>query len=389
MVSVLIGCSHESAPPTVEETLRPVPTVAVVTLAPQHIAETVEAVGTIKSAHPTVLAAKVTSAVVAVHVNAGNHVRAGQILVTLDDRESQAQIQRAKAERSDIDYALAEIDHALIAAGAVIEATTAQQTLAKTTLTRYAALFERGSVAPQEYDGVAAQQKTATAALEQAAANKAALLAKRQQVLAKVAQATAGVTQAQVALSYATIIAPQAGVVTARFVEVGTMATPGSPLLALDSEEYLLEAALRESDAEKVHLGQSATVTIDALQQTLTGRVRELLPANTPLSRTLTIKISLPPTPGLRSGLYGKSQLLVGQRTGLLAPTTALRERGQMQSLFIVDAQSCARMRLVTTGRILDGGVELLSGVEAGERVVTRNADALEDGMAVTEEGAQ
>lgn len=386
---LLTSCSRESLPPAAQATPRAPHAVTVATLTPQPIAETLEAVGTVKSGHPTVLAAKTTSAVVAVHANAGDQVRAGQVLVTLDDREFQAQVQKAQAGRRDLDHVLAEVDHAIVAAGKALDAATAQQDFATTTLTRYAALRERGSVAPQEYDGVATQQKTATAALEQAAASTAALRAKRQQVVAKVAQANAEVLQAQITISYTTITAPRAGVVTARLAEVGTMATPGSPLLTLDSADSVLEATLRESDATKVHIGQIGTVRIDALQQTLSGTVRELLPATTPVSRTLTVKLTLPPTLGLRSGLYGKAQFVGGQRTGLLVPETALRERGQLQSVFIIDAQKHAHMRLVTTGKTSTGGVEFLSGVEVGERVVVRGADTLEDGMVVTEEPAQ
>jgi RND family efflux transporter MFP subunit len=241
-------------------------------------------------------------------------------------------------------------------------------------------------VARRDYDNVTAQHKTATATREQTAARKAALQAKRRQMLAKIAQADADLKHAQVALSYATLVAPRAGVVTTRSAEVGMMAIPGTPLLTLDSEDYVLEATLRESDAAKVRIGQRGKVRIDALQQTLSGMVSEILPARLSLSRTMTVKMSLPATSGLRSGLYGKSQFVVGQRTGLLVPATALVERGQLQSVFIVDAHQRGHMRLVTTGKTINDGVEILSGVDAGERVVVHGADALADGMRVAEE---
>ena len=383
-VFLIAGCSQDSEPPPA---LAEVPqAVRLATLTPQPIAETVEAVGAVKSKHPTVLAAKTTSAVVAVHVKAGQHVRAGQVLITLDDRELQAQVQKAQAGRRDSDHALAGVDYAIVAADKALDAATAQQELAKVTLTRYSTLLEDGAVARRDYDTVTTQHKTATATLEQTAARKAALQAKRRQMLAKIAQAEAHLKQAQVALSYTSIVAPRAGVVTTRNAEVGTLAIPGAPLLTLDSEDYVLEAALRESDAAKVQIGQHGAVRIDALQQTLSGVVREILPALTPVSRTMTIKMSLPPTPGLRSGLYGKAQFVVGQRPGLFVPATALVERGQLQSVFIVDTNKHAYMRLVTIGKTVNDGVEILSGVEAGERVVVRGADVLVDGVRVAEE---
>ena len=384
-VLVLTSCSQDNETPPTPSVPR---VVTLATLTPQPIAETVEAVGTVRSAHPTVLAAKTTSAVVAVHVKAGQQVRAGQVLITLDDREFQAQVQKAQAGRRDIDHALAEVDHAIVAADKALDAATVQQDLTKVTLTRYTTLLEDGAVARRDYDTVTAQHKTATATREQTAARKAALQAKRRQMLAKIALADADLKQAHVALSYATLVAPRTGVVTTRRAEVGMLATPGTPLLTLDSEDYVLEATLRESDAAKVRIGQQGRVRIDALQQTLSGVVSEILPAHTPLSRTMTVKVPLPPTPGLRSGLYGKSQFVVGQRPGLLVPATALVERGQLQSVFIVGAHKRAHMRLVTTGKITNDGVEILSGVDAGERVAVRGADALADGMRVTEERA-
>lgn len=385
----LTNCSRSTEPLPIQTSLPATQTVEIATLVLQNVAETVEAAGTVKSAHPTVLSAKVTDTVVAVHIQVGDRIYAGQLLVTLDDREFQTQLQKAKAGRRDVDHALAEADQAILAAEKSLAAAAVQQGLAQATLTRYAALFERGSVAPQEYDGVAAQQKIAAATLEQAAASKAALLEKRQQVLAKREQADADLAQAQVLLSYTAIIAPRAGVITARMAEVGAMAIPGSPLLMLDSEDYVLEATLRESDSTKVQVGQESTVTIDALQQQLSGTIREILFTSSSASRTLTLKISLPSTPSLRSGLYGKSQFVVGQRPSLLVPASALVERGQLQRVFVVDERNRANMRLVSTGKTVKDKIELLAGAEAGERIVVRGAETLTDGAVVTEERAQ
>lgn len=385
----LTNCSRSTEPLPIQTSLPATQTVEIATLVLQNVAETVEAAGTVKSAHPTVLSAKVTDTVVAVHIQVGDRIYAGQLLVTLDDREFQTQLQKAKAGRRNVDHALAEADQAILAAEKALAAAAVQQGLAQATLTRYAALFERGSVAPQEYDGVAAQQKIAAATLEQAAASKAALLEKRQQVLAKREQADADLAQAQVLLSYTAITAPRAGVITARMAEVGAMAIPGSPLLMLDSEDYVLEATLRESDSTKVQVGQESTVTIDALQQQLSGTIREILFTSSSASRTLTLKISLPSTPSLRSGLYGKSQFVVGQRPSLLVPASALVERGQLQRVFVVDERNRANMRLVSTGKTVKDKIELLTGAEAGERIVVRGAETLTDGAVVTEERAQ
>jgi hypothetical protein len=76
-----------------------------------------------------------------------------------------------------------------------------------------------------------------------------------------------------------------------------------------------------------------STVTIDALGKQFVSTIHEILPATTPLSRTFLVKVALTTMPGLRSGLYGKAQFDVGQRSGIVVPASAVIERGQLQSL--------------------------------------------------------
>lgn len=382
---LLTSCAQDIGPLSVEAKPHSARTVATAVLTPHAISETVEAVGTVKSAHPTVLAAKTMSSVVAVHVKAGDQVRTGQVLVTLDDRELQAQLQKAQAGHQHGTQALVEIEHAIRAAHNALDAATAQHALAKATAARYATLFARGSLAPQEYDTIVAQQTTAMANMEQAAANHTALQAKRQQVRATITQNRAELTQAKVTLSYATITAPRDGYITAKAADVGMVTTPGTPLLTFESADYVLEATLREADLNKVQVGHEGTVAIGALEKELVGRIGEILPMNSPLSRSFIVKVPLVAQPGLRSGLYGTARFTVGQRSGIVVPLTALVERGQLQSVFVVDQRNIASMRLVTTGKTTPQGIELLTGVAVGERLVLHGVDTLTDGTSVTE----
>lgn len=383
------SCSHDIGPLAVKANLHTTKTVSTIRLTPQTISETVEAVGTVKSTHPTILAAQTVSTVTSVRVSAGDFVRKGQALITLDDREHQTQLQKAMAAHHQSQQSLIEVESAILAAHRAQDAATARHELAQATATRYSTLFTRGSIAPQEYDAVVAQHKTAAAEVEQAAAQISVLQAKRYQARANIQQSEAELRQAKIALSHSTITAPQDGFITEKTAEIGSVTTPGAPLLTFESDDYVLEALLRESDLNSIHVGQQGMVTLDALGKQFVSTIGEILPANNPLSQTFIVKVPLTTTPGLRSGLYGKAHFIVGQRSGIVVPTSAIIERGQLQSVFIVDNHNIAAMRLVTTGKPTPQGIELLTGVDAGERLVTQGVETLADGMSVIEGAAR
>ena len=132
-----------------------------------------------------------------------------------------------------------------------------------------------------------------------------------------------------------------------------------------------------------VRLGQSVPVTLDSIGRALDGRVVEIVPAADPGSRSVTVKLELPALPGLRSGLFGRAGFRGAERLALLVPAAALVERGQLAGVYVVDGQSVARLRLVTAGPRRGDRVEILSGLRAGERIVTQGAERVVDGARV------
>jgi multidrug efflux pump subunit AcrA (membrane-fusion protein) len=154
-------------------------------------------------------------------------------------------------------------------------------------------------------------------------------------------------------LSYTIVKAPFDGVITEKKVERGELASPGQPLLKMEDPAQLrLEATVAEG------------------ADPLKGRVSQILPAGDPQTHTFTMKVDLPTTAGLKSGMFGRLRLEKGVSTTLLLPKSSLIERGELASLFVVGSDQVARLRWVKIGRTLEQGVEILSGVDAGERVV-------------------
>ena len=361
------------------------------TVAQHPIDESYEAVGTIRARNSSVVSSKVMGNIVAMKVREGDTVRAGQIIVEIDSREAGIQKQKSGAGLVEMTGALDEVDRSIKAAESNQTAAEASRQLATSTLRRYQQLLERQSISPQEFDEVRARREMADAEAERAGRTLQVLEAKRRQVLARIDQAKADVAGSQIYSSFTRIAAPISGVVVSRSADVGYMATPGVPLLTIESgTDYRLEAAVQESQINKIHLRDRVTVQIDALgQQELAGTVVEIVPASDPASRTYLVKISIAPRAGdqriVRSGLYGKARFITGQAQAMTIPQKAVVERGQLTSVYVVDQSGIARMRLVKTGKTYSDQVEVLSGLKEGEQIVVDGVAAVNDGSRVRE----
>jgi multidrug efflux pump subunit AcrA (membrane-fusion protein) len=381
-VVLLVACSRpdEGAIPRVE---RPTPVrVTVETLRPQMVADTIETVGTVRSRVQSVLSAKIVATVLGVQAREGDRVRAGQLLIVLDDRDVVAQLRRAEAGLREAQSGLDEVARAIEGAERGIEAARAQEELARTTLARYKRLVERELIAFQDYDEAAARARVAVADAARAVEVKAALLAKRDQMRARIEQAEAEAVTARIVTGYTRITAPAEGIVAAKAVDIGNLAVPGTPLLTIEEERYRLETTVQESDLPRLRLGQTAAVTVDAVGRELSAPIVEIVPAADPMSRTFLVKVELPPLVGIRSGLYGRARFTVGQRPALLVARETLNQRGQLEGVFVVDEGRVARLRLVKTGRAYGDRVEILSGLGQEDRVVREGA-RVTDGQTV------
>jgi RND family efflux transporter, MFP subunit len=301
-------------------------------------------------------------------VSEGQHVRAGELLVEIDNREGQAKRAQATASSSAVDEAIA-------GASAAVSGAEANAALAGATYKRFAALRARESVSPQELEEVAARKAGADAQLTQAKRGRDALLAQR-------AQAHAGLSEAETFLSYSQVRSPISGVVTARMIDPGAQAAPGMPLITVeDDSQYRVETTIDEDLAGSVHTGDA--VTIDGDAKPVTARVTNVVSAVDPGTRSALVKIDLPRDSGLRSGTFVRVVFAVGTRSGITVPAAAVTRKGQLTSVFVVDKDNVARMRLVTLGNPQGDRVEVLSGIDPGERIVAAISNDIRDGVRV------
>ena len=352
------------------------------------VEDTYEAMGTVRSKTISVLSSKVLGRIVSIPVREGDRVKAGQLLVEIDDREMKAQLQKSQAGLKETQYALDEIEKAIRGGAAEKKAADARLALASSTLDRFKGLFERRSVSSQEFDEVQTKNTAAKADADQASERLQALLAKKNQIIARIDQAKADTANAEAFLSHTRILSPIDGIVTTKPADLGQMAAPGTHLLSVEDEShYRLEALVEESRISRIHLGDTVSVSIDALgQKPMAAQVSEIVPALDPASRSTIIKIDLraPDSSTLfRSGLFGKARFNTGAKQVLTVPVQSVLERGQLTFVYVVDPAKIAHMRLIQTGKRYGDRVEILSGLSEGDQVVLEPLSAVKDGAAV------
>lgn len=286
------------------------------------------AVGTIRAVHETRIGSKLLARVVDVNLKAGQKVHAGDVLLRLDDTDLRAKLQQAKA------------------AVTALDATRSQ---AEGDERRDAKLVISRAVSQQELERARTALRTAEADLLRA-------------------QET--VKEVQAVLDWATIRSPIDGVVIDKKVDVGDMVSPGQMLVTLfDPKRMQLVASVRESLAHHLQVGQEIDARVEGLKKQCQGTISEIVPEAQSASRTFQVKVTGPCPTGIYTGMFGRILIPLEEEQVLVIPQQAVRRFGQLE---LVDAVENGRatLRAIRTGRALDENVEVLSGLQEGERVL-------------------
>lgn len=376
------ACGHKAARPARQAEARTVDAV-VVPVERASRPETFEAGGVVRARTTAVVTSRIMAPVEAVLVSAGDRVRAGQVLARLDGRDLGAEQRRASSGRE-------AAEQGSKAASAERDAARAALALATASHTRVAALHERKSATDSELDQAVAQLREAEARVAGADARVAG-------AAAGIASATAGAEAASVGASWATITAPFDGVVTEKLVEPGNMAAPGMPLFRLEQQGGLrLEVRIDESRAAFVKVGQDVAVLLDAPspsavpasldgadRTSVTGRVAEVARAVDAGAHAFLVKIDLPRDVAVPSGTYARARCAGPARTAIAVPRSAIVQSGQLAFVFAVDGDR-AHLRLVSLGADRGDTIEVLAGLDAGERIVGVVTREVADGVRIT-----
>lgn len=295
--------------------------------------------GVVEALRQTAIAAQVSGAVVELAVKAGDRVSAGQLLLRIDARTA---------------------DQNAAASDAQVQAARAALAVASQEYARQKQLFEKNYISQ--------------AALERA---ESEFKATQAQVTAQLAQAGAAKTQTGLHV----VRAPYAGVIAEVPVSLGDMAMPGRPLLTLyDPSALRISAAVPQSVASRLAAGQLPRAELPGLppaQQWVTPVRLQQLPTADAATHTVTLRLDLPAgLAGVAPGMFARLWLPVADGAApaapaLTVPRQAVVRRAEMTGLYVLDDQGRPLLRQVRLGRVDGDRIEILSGLMAGEKVVT------------------
>ncbi len=279
------------------------------------LARRIDIMGTVVPEEIVQVSARLNAHVTEVFVSAGDRVEEGQQLLSLDDREVREQ--RAAAE--------------------------AQARLAETEYERARTLHERQASTAQQLTAAESAFHTARARLE----------------------------QIDVQRTFTEIRAPMAGVVTDRRIEPGDLAHPGQVLLAVYNPEAMrLEVPVPVRLVDLIPLDAEVRVALERPAGVYQGRVAEKVSEIDPATRTQRVKVQLPGSGGaILPGAFGRVQLTAGAHDGVRVPVQSVYRVGQLEMMQVVQGSRVVR-RLVRTGPVDEGMVEILAGLDEGEQVL-------------------
>ncbi|NOX24704.1 MAG: efflux RND transporter periplasmic adaptor subunit [Deltaproteobacteria bacterium] len=352
LIFALTGCKEQSGSNKVQVKRPVINKVLTAKVRRMRVPIFYETVGTVKANATVTIAARIMGVVTKVMCKEGEVIKAGQLLVSIDNRQFRQQRAAAAAALGEARQGLATADQ--------------HRKLAKLTYQRYKKLFDEKAISGQEIAEI--KTKMQVAGLQHKMAAKA------------VTQAKAGLAQARIVLGFASIHAPVSGVIVKKMVEEGSMAAPGQPLLTIDKNgPFHIDVKVDENRAKLLRKNMPVGVEIPAQEKRLTGVITTIVKAVDPRSRALLVKIRIK-AHDLSSGLFARIYVPNGSRQSLVVPLTAIVHRGQLTGVYEVDAQGVVTYRLIRTGRTSAAGVEVLSGLKENERVIVKGTNRAVDG---------
>ena len=340
--SALLGCNEQ--PDELTRTTKEW-TLPVITLSETTLANEYTVIGSVISDQRIDISSKIIGYIKTLTVREGDLVKRGQLLLNLDG---------------------VGIENAILQAQAGVDSASAQSKDLSSDVQRFEKLFKEGSISEVKLRKTRLQYSTVQ---ERLASAKAALATARSQ------------------LQYSHIESPADGIISARYKQAGDLASPGVPLLALESRDQLLfETYVAESQLLHIDLGDAVRLAIDNASNDLIGSVAQIVHAGDPISRTYKIKIKLPNIIGLHSGMFGRAHFKVGEAPNIVVPRSAIIVKGGLDGVYVVDENERIHFRWVRPKRQWPDTIEIAAGLKAGERiVVTATAGLSEDDLIVAE----
>ena len=303
--------------------------------------------GKIQAKNSADLSTRMMGYVNKVHVNVGDQVRKGQLLVSINNADLQAKKAQVNA--------------------GITEATAAFNNAQKD-YNRFKNLFASNSASQKEMDDITANFEMAKARLEAANQMKNEINAQ---------------------FTYSNISAPFNGIITGKNIKVGDMANPGMPLISIETPgAFEVIAMVPETEISSIKTGITVDVLVKSINKSLKGKVTEVSTSAKNTGGQYLVKIDLDETEAnILSGMFATVQFPVERKAAtamVLVPTDAIVKNGQLSGIYTVSQSNTALLRWLRLGRTFGNQVEVLSGLNADEAYIVSAEGKLFNGAKIS-----
>lgn len=391
LAGLAVGCSKQPAtPPTLVQ-------VQAITVQPQSITQHITAEAVLAPVAQAAISPKITAPVRKFYVMRGSKVRKGQLLAILDNKDLEAAALDSKGSYEQAQAAYNTATKASIpadyqAASLGLKQAKANLNLAQRIYNSRLSLFKQGAIPGRDVDTAKASLVQAQSAYDIANARFQAFKSVNhadalKEAAGQLASAKGKYENAEAQLAFSEIRSPINGVVTERPLFVGETAPAGTPLITvMDVSTLLAKTHLPQQQAQMLKLGQPAAVTVDGTSQSVPGTVSLISPALDPGSTTIEVWVKIPNKLGeLKAGAPVRVSITAKTINNaiVVSKEAVLTSPAGQKMVMVVDSNAIAHQRDIQTG-ITDGtNVQVVSGLKAGETVVTTGAYAMADGTKV------
>ena len=299
--------------------------------------------GVVEATRQSTVSAQISGRVKGIFFDVGDRVSKGQVILKIDEREANQALAGSRAQLSQAEAALEN---------------------ARLNYERSKQLFEQKFISQAALDKAKSDYDMAQA---QAAASEA------------------GAQQSALAQSYTSVIAPYAGVVSARMVEMGEMVTVGKPLMTgFDPSQLRVISNVPQDKLKDIGSRPSVTIEVPSLSRWIKAASVTVQPSADIRTHSTQVRVELPPNQaGVYPGMFVRTHFVVGKVNKMLIPVSAVLQRSEVVAVYVVDDKDVPHLRQVRLGDTDEQNeIEVLAGLNVGERVAR---DAVKAGMVASE----
>jgi RND family efflux transporter MFP subunit len=313
-----------------------------------------ESPGNIRAKNISIISSKVRGKIKKIFVEEGDTVEKGSPLIFIDVPELLVELEKGKEM-----VRVAERD---------LIAIKERAKFIRSTYNRYKNLLMDNAITKHEFEDIETRKNISEEEILKAEA--------------RLREAKKELERRKILYSYTKILSPIKGLVTEKYKDIGSMANIGDPILKIESNKnFRLEVSIDEKLVNKVKVEERIPVIIEAINKKIEGKISKIVPSIDSMTRTFIIKVNIPDNYRVKSGMYGKALIPVGEKKVILIPKFSIKKVGQLSGVYTLENNNLIRLRFIKTGKVYGNNIEVLSGLDIGDKIITYPLDKVFDGI--------